>query len=331
METRRLGKSDLMVQPIIFGAWAIGGWYWGGTDDDEAIKAIHASIDAGVTTIDTAPMYGFGHSEEIVAKAIKGKREKVVIATKAGMRWDNANGQFFFNATDAAGVTHPIYRVLKRDSIIEECERSLKRLQVDAIDLYQCHWPDSTTPLAETMEAMVRLKEQGKVRAIGVSNFTAAMMEECLRHGAVASDQPQYSLLVRDIERDVLPFCRRQEIGVIVYRPLEQGILTGKVTAERRFPPGDLRQNEPWFRPQNRRRVLDALDKVVPIAKDHGVTLAQMIINWTIHEPGVTSAIVGARRAKQAVENAGAANFRLSDGERATIRRTFEGLGGPLA
>ena len=330
MELRQLGKSDLKVTPVVFGAWAIGGWFWGGTDDAEAVTAIRAAVDAGINTIDTAPMYGFGHSEEIVGKALKGIRDKVIVATKCGLRWNRTDGDFHFVAQDEQNRSHRIYKVLKPDSIIEECELSLKRLNVDVIDLYQCHWPDTTTPIADTMGALMKLKEQGKIRAIGVSNFTPAMMRECLTTAPLASDQPKYSLLAREIEADVLPFCRENGIGVIVYSPLAQGLLTGKVTMDRQFAPGDLRVNTPWFQPQNRQRVLDALGRIRPIADAHRATLGQVAINWVINTPGVTSAIVGARNAAQVRENVHAAEFRLSEEEQSFIRSTFESLGKPI-
>ncbi|OQB41332.1 MAG: General stress protein 69 [Candidatus Latescibacteria bacterium ADurb.Bin168] len=330
MELRQLGKSDLKVTPVVFGAWAIGGWFWGGTDDAEAVTAIRAAVDAGINTIDTAPMYGFGHSEEIVGKALKGIRDKVIVATKCGLRWNRTDGDFHFVAQDEQNRSHRIYKVLKPDSIIEECELSLKRLNVDVIDLYQCHWPDTTTPIADTMGALMKLKEQGKIRAIGVSNFTPAMMRECLTAAPLASDQPKYSLLAREIEADVLPFCRENGIGVIVYSPLAQGLLTGKVTMDRQFAPGDLRVNTPWFQPQNRQRVLDALGRIRPIADAHRATLGQVAINWVINAPGVTSAIVGARNAAQVRENVHAAEFRLSEEEQSFIRSTFESLGKPI-
>jgi len=330
MELRQLGKSDLKVTPVVFGAWAIGGWFWGGTDDAEAVTAIRAAVDEGINTIDTAPMYGFGHSEEVVGKALKGIRDKVIVATKCGLRWNRTDGDFHFVAQDEQNRSHQIYKVLKPDSIIEECELSLKRLNVDVIDLYQCHWPDTTTPIADTMGALMKLKEQGKIRAIGVSNFTPAMMRECLNTAPLASDQPKYSLLAREIEADVLPFCRENNIGVIVYSPLAQGLLTGKVTMDRQFAPGDLRVNTPWFQPQNRQRVLDALGRIRPIADAHRATLGQVAINWVINTPGVTSAIVGARNAAQVRENVHAAEFRLSEEEQSFIRSTFESLGKPV-
>lgn len=329
MELRRLGKSELEVPVIMFGAWAIGGWLWGGTDDEEATLAIKKALDLGMTCIDTAPVYGFGHSEEIVGKAIKGRRDEAMIATKCGLRWDLEEGDFFFETKDNQGRPLKIYRNLRGDSIREECEASLKRLGIDVIDLYQCHWPDATNPLDETMEALVRLKEEGKIRAIGVSNFTPEMIGTCQEYGEVASDQPKYSLLFRDIEKDVLPFCRKHHIGLIVYGPLGQGLLTGKVTMDRKFSPGDLRTDQPWFQPKNRKRILDTLEKIKPIADEHGKTLAQLAINWVITEPGITSAIVGARTPKQVHENAKACDFRLSEDERQMIRGCFEELGEP--
>lgn len=328
MSLRQLGSSDLRVSPIIFGAWAIGGWYWGGSDDQQAIRAIHAALDEGVNCIDTAPVYGFGHSEELVGRAIHDRRNHVIIATKCGLRWDVEQGESYFKTT-YAGATYNVFRNLRKSSIILECERSLKRLNTDVIDLYQCHWPDKTTPLEETMEAMLTLREQGKIRAIGVSNFTPAMMEECLRYAPIASDQPEYNLINRDIERDVVPFCIQHNIGLIVYKPIMQGLLTGKVTADRTFPADDFRGHNKWFKPENRARVLAALAQIQPIADAHNATLAQLVIAWTIRQPGITAAIVGARSPEQARENARAAHVALSDEEDRSIRLTFEALTNP--
>jgi len=325
---RQLGTSDLKVPTIIFGAWAAGGWFWGPQDDADSIRAIHAALDAGINCIDTAPIYGMGHSEEVVGKAIQGRRGQVLLATKCGLRWDTpgeGSNPWTYKGLDGTECT--VVRNLHKAAIIAEVEQSLKRLGTDTIDLYQCHWPDPSAPIAETMEALVALKQQGKVRAIGVSNFTPEMMAECLRHGPLASDQPSYSLLRRDIEADVLPFCRERGIGVIVYSPLEQGLLTGKVTMDRTFPDGDYRSGHPWFQPQNRQRVLDALEKVKPIAAAHGATLGQVAAAWIIAQPGVTAAIVGARSPEQAIENAQAADIRLSADELQAIRSTFEALG----
>ncbi len=198
------------------------------------------------------------------------------------------------------------------------------------IDLYQCHWPDASTPLAETMEAMEWLKEQGKIRAVGVSNFTVEMIKQSGDFSLIASDQPKYNLLQRDIELNVLPYCRKNKVGLIAYSPLEQGMLTGKVTLDRTFPAGDWRAKLGWFQPENRQNVLDALDKIRPIADAHKATFSQLTINWLINEPGVTSAIVGIRTREQARENAAAVAFELADDERKVIREVFEGVPKPV-
>jgi len=330
MQYRQLGSSGLKVSEVILGTWAIGGWMWGGTDDEQAVAAINRALDLGMNTIDTAPMYGFGHSERIVGKAIRGRRrDEIILATKCGLRWDLEEGEFFFETQDEEGKPCKVYRNLKKHSILEEADRSLERLGVDYIDLYQCHWPDSTTPLEETMEALVQLLEQGKIRAIGVSNFTEQMIEECLRHGPVASDQPLYNMLDRDIEEGLQSYCAQKNVALIVYSPLHQGLLTGKVTMDRTFAEGDQRNWKPWFRPQNRRRVLEFLEKVRPIAESHEKTLSQLAINWCLCQPGVSSAIVGARRPEQVDENAGGSGWRLSEEELRRIRTWMEGLGGP--
>jgi len=331
LEYRQLGTSDLEVSTIIFGAWAIGGWYWGPQDDAESIRTIHAALDAGINCIDTAPMYGMGHSEEVVGKALKGRRDKVIIATKCGLRWDTPNeGVEYFVCEMPDGSRHPVRRNLHKRAIIEEVEMNLRRLDTDYIDLYQCHWPDESAPIEETMDAMVTLKDQGKIRAIGVSNFTVEMLAECLEHAPLASDQPPYSLLRRDIEADILPFCREHNIGVIVYSPLQQGLLTGKMTPDRQLHENDYRRRQKWFTPKNRQRVLEALEKIRPIAEAHGATFAQVALAWTVAQPGVTAAIAGARRPGQAVENARAGDIRLSRDEIAQIRSVFEELGGPV-
>jgi len=329
MEYRQLGNSDLKVPAIAFGAWAIGGWMWGGTDDDAAVRAIRRAIDVGITCVDTAPAYGFGHSEEVVGKAIAGRRDEVIVATKCGLRWDLEDGEFFFDSTKD-GKPCKIYRNLKPYSLRFEVEQSLRRLDVDVIDLYQCHWPDATTGIEETMGALLDLQQQGKIRAIGVSNFTPEMMAQCLECGVIASDQPKYSALARDIEADVLPFCRQHNVGVLAYSPIAQGLMTGKVTPDREFPEGDQRRNAAWFTQENRRRVLEMLDQVKPIADGHGATLAQVAANWVISQPGMTAALVGARNEAQVEENAKAAEFKLTADELATIRRLVEELGGPV-
>lgn len=331
MNSRQLGKSDVRVTPIIFGAWAIGGWMWGGNEESESLDAIRASIDSGVNTIDTAAIYGMGYSEELVGKAIKGRRDKVVIATKCGMRWNTEEGSDPWPQKDNQGRDVVIRKNARPEGIKYECEQSLKRLGVDVIDLFQIHWPDVSTPVEESIRAMEDLRKAGKIRAIGVSNYDVEWLRKASSVATIASDQPPYSIIQRKIEKDVLPFCREQHIGVICYSPMERGLLTGKVTPDRQFPPGDHRANHKFFTVENRKRVLAALEKVKPIADAHKASYAQLIINWTVHEPGITAAIVGARNAEQARHNAQALNFTLTSDERQKIRRSFDDVSKSLA
>ncbi|MGC9316741.1 MAG: aldo/keto reductase [Armatimonadota bacterium] len=328
MELRQLGTSDLRITPIVLGTWAIGGWWWGGTDDQAAGEAVEAALDEGVNCIDTAPIYGFGHSERIVGEAIRGRRDEVVLATKCGQRWDSEEGQHFFDDDTHQAGRVSVYRNLRRDSILRECEQSLERLGVDVIDLYQCHWPDPTTPIEETMGALMELLEQGVIRAIGVSNFTVGQIEECLRYGPVHSSQPRFSLLQRQSMEELIPFCDERDIASIVYSSLEQGILTGKVTPDREFEEGDKRPDKnPWFHEENLRQALEVIDESLrPVAEAHDATLAQIALAWTIQAPGITAALAGARRPDQARENAAAMQIELSEEEWQDIEAAFQGL-----
>lgn len=324
MQYRNLGTTNIKLPVVSFGAWAIGGWLWGGTDDEEAKRAIQKGIDLGVTCIDTAPIYGFGHSETIVGEAIQGRRDKVIIATKCGLRWDTEQGEFFFDTVDRNGESLKVYKNLRPESIRKECENSLRRLKVDVIDLYQCHWPDKTTPLDYTMEALLALQKEGKIRHIGVSNFTVEMMRTCLKKGKIESNQPKYNALEREIEAEILPFCRENNISVLAYSPIAQGLLTGKVTLDREFPHGDLRRDKTMFSPVNRRRVLNMLERVKPIAEKYEITLGQLFIAWTVHQPGITTALVGARDELQIEENAKAGTVILDEKDIHAIRTALE-------
>lgn len=326
---RELGTSGIKAPAVIFGAWAIGGWYWGPADDDAAVDAIHSAIDSGITMVDTAPMYGCGHSEETVGRALRDRRDKALVATKCGLRWDLEQGAFHFKTTVRGLGDITVYKNLHPESIKLECERSLKRLQTDTIDLYQCHWPDPTANLDDAMAALMDLKAEGKIRAIGVSNFSAEQVRVCLKTAMLATDQPRYSLLDRAAEQKLVPFCMENNVGLIVYSPMEQGLLTGKVTMDRKFSEGDMRTSRPWFQPQNRARVLEALARVQPLAGKYACTLAQLCVNWVISQKGITSAIVGARNVQQARENAGAAGFTMEQADLAFIRETFQALGNP--
>ncbi len=329
MEMRHLGSSGVKVTPMIFGAWAVGGWMWGGADDQQSIDAIRAAIDAGVTTIDTAAIYGMGHSETLVGKAIAGRpREQVVIATKCGMRWDDPKGEGVdpWNQKTPDGKDVVIRKNSKPASIAWELEQSLKRLNTDYVDLYQIHWPDTSTPFEDSMAAMEKLRQAGKIRAIGVSNYNVQQMQQAGKAGQLDSLQPPYSVLRRGIEKEILPYCRDHNIGVIVYSPLERGLLTGKVTPDRKFPPGDHRNEHKLFTMESRRNILAALESIRPIAEKHKADFAQIMINYTMHVPGITAALVGARTVQQAQSNAYAMTFSLSADEQQAIRRAFDPL-----
>ncbi|MBN1444383.1 MAG: aldo/keto reductase [Planctomycetes bacterium] len=328
MQTRQLGSSDLELTPVALGAWAIGGAFWGGQDEKRSVEAIHASLDAGINTIDTAPVYGFGASEEVVGRALEGRRDRVILATKCGLRWDRPEGAFKMRVPVEGGEPVDVYNNLRPDSIREECEASLRRLRTDWIDLYQIHWPDPETPLEESMAELVRLKEEGKIRAVGASNFSPEQLETAHLHGGIASDQPQYNLLDRSIEEEILPWCIRNGVGVVCYSPMARGLLTGKIGPDVEFPPTDHRSGVPWFQRDRRIRVLEGLETLRPIAEARSISLANLAVAWVISAPGVTAALVGARDAAQARENARAAGVRLSEEERRRIAAALEGIGG---
>ena len=249
MKKVQLGKSDIHVTPVTFGAWAIGGWMWGGADRKQAIEAIHASIDLGVSSIDTAPIYGFGRSEEIVGEAIKGKRDKVELLTKYGMTWEGNKGDFYFDTTDNEGKPVKVYKYASKESVIAECEDSLRRLKTDYIDLYQIHWPDRTTPVGETMEAVDQLLREGKIRAAGVCNYSVDLAEEAMKHVLLASNQVPYSMVRRDIEEELVPWSINNDVSILAYSPLQRGLLTGKITPDYEFSEGDTRPDTPYFKP----------------------------------------------------------------------------------
>ncbi len=317
MRYRPLGQSGIEASVVALGAWAIGGWYWGGTDEAQSIDAIHAALDVGINFIDTAPAYGLGRSETIVGKAIAGRRDQVVIATKCGLVWHTDKGTPRFQE-----YGKQLYCYLGAESIRYELEQSLSRLQTDYIDLYQTHRQDPTTPIEETMETLLKLKEEGKIRAIGVSNATVAEMEQYRSLGPLDSDQERYSLLDRHIEEEQLPYCRNHGIAVLAYSPLEQGLLTGKVTTERKFAEDDQRTDKPGFGIDSRRRINTMLkEDFQPIADHYGLNLAQLAITWTIAQPGLTHALVGARNTQQVTENAAAGDVILSPQQSAAMNQ----------
>ena len=327
MQQRSLGPSGISASVVGLGAWAIGGWMWGGAEECDSIDAIHAALDSGTNLIDTAPIYGFGLSEEVVGKAIRDRREQVVLATKCSLVPEQHGGTFSFRST-AGGPSSTghivVHANLTPESIRQELEMSLRRLQTDYIDLYQTHRPDENTPIADTMGELLKMKQEGKVRAIGASNVSSQQMEEYRRLGPLDSDQEKYSMLARELEQDQLPYCREHQIAVLAYSPLGQGLLTGKVGPEREFPPTDLRSSDPLFSVENRRRVAQMLEPFQPIAEQHEITLAQLAIAWTIAQPGVTHALCGARNRQQAEENAAAGRVQLSSQELETMNRAVD-------
>jgi aryl-alcohol dehydrogenase-like predicted oxidoreductase len=326
MERRKLGQSDLEISVIAFGAWAIGGWMWGGSDANDAIKAIETAIDNGITTIDTASVYGFGLSEELTGKAIKGKREKVEILTKFGMSWKGNKGEFYFNTKDNSGKDVDIYRYSSKKQVLQDCDDSLRRLNVDYIDLFQIHWSDATTPVSETMEALQILIDKGKVRAAGVCNYSTELMAEANKSIKLASNQVPYSMVRRDIEKDIVPYCLNTGTGILAYSPMQRGLLTGKIKPGHKFNEGDNRPETPYFKEPNLSKINGFLEKIRPIADGHNASLSQLVLNWTIRQPGITCALAGARNPAQVIENAGGASFSLTVEEMKTINQYISEL-----
>lgn len=311
---RHIGRSDVSASAVGLGTWAIGGWMWGGTDEQASIRAIDASIDAGISLIDTAPAYGLGRSEEIVGKAIKGKRDKVVIATKCGLNWHSGKGNHFF---DQDGK--PVHRYLGADGIAYELEQSLRRLGTDHIDLYITHWQDPTTPIAETVAALEKLKAQGKIRAIGASNVSAEDLQHYVEAGQLDAIQERYSMIDREIEDSLLPITRQNDIATLSYSSLALGLLTGAIDPTREFTGDDQRKGNPRFSSANRQKVTKLKHAIAPIAEQHSASMAQIVIAWTLAQRGITFALCGARNGEQAFENARAGEITLEAGELAAI------------
>lgn len=326
MEYRNLSNSDVKISTISFGAWAIGGWMWGGANEKDAINAIETAIDLGMTSIDTAPVYGFGKSEKLVGQVIHNKRDKVQILTKFGLRWDTKEGEFYFNSINEKGEEVSIHRFAGPESIIKECEASLQRLQTEFIDLYQIHWNDPTTPIEDSMEALGVLMEQGKIRAAGVSNYSAEQMKQADSIINISTNQVPYSMVLRNIEQNLVPYCLESKKGILAYSPLQRGILTGKITPDYKFNKGDHRPHTPYFKEPNISRINNFLTKIKPIADDNNITIAQLVIYWTIQQPSITSALVGARNPVQVKENIKAGEIKLDQEELLTINALLDDL-----
>ena len=310
MLTRGLGNTGIVASAVGLGTWAIGGWMWGGTDTARAIAAIQVSVDEGITLIDTAPAYGQGVAEEIVGLALKGRRDEVVLATKCGLVWHTDKGRHFFFVDG-----RPVHRYLGRDAIVHEVEQSLRRLNTDRIDHYITHWQDPTTPIAETMEALESLKAAGKIRSIGASNLSPEELAAYVATGGLDAVQEEYSLLKRDIEATLLPVCRKHGISTLSYSSLGLGLLTGRIGPEREFTGDDLRKGNLRFSVANRARVARFMTSIAPICEAHGASPAQVVIAWTLRQPGITFSLCGARNPDQARENAKAGRVALSAGD----------------
>jgi methylglyoxal reductase len=313
-QLRPMGGTDVLASAIGLGTWAMGGWMWGGSDDKESIAAIQASIDNGVTLIDTAPGYGLGLAEELVGRAIKGRRDEVVIATKCGLNWHHGKGNHFFDE-----LGHKVHRYLGREGILHEIDESLRRLGTDHIDLYITHWQDPTTPVEETMATLLELKQTGKIRAIGISNASPKDLEAYLAIGPVDAIQERYSMLDREIEQTLLPVCKQSNIAALSYSSMALGLLSGKIGPDRVFNGDDLRKDSPLFSKQNRQHVAGFVAAVTPLAKAKGASIAQIVIAWTIAQPGISYTLCGARDATQAIENAQAGTIDLGADDRVLI------------
>ena len=315
MQTRQFGNSDMQITPLGLGTWAIGGggWAfgWGPQDDEASIATIHRAIDLGINWIDTAAVYGLGHSEEIVAKALKGRSDRPYVFTKGSRVWN-----------DQGEITSS----LKEQSLRREVENSLRRLEVDTIDLYQLHWPNPDPDIEEGWSTLAKLKSEGKLRYIGVSNFSVEQMERARKIAPITSLQAPYSLIKRDVERDILPYCQEHNIGVIVYSPMMSGLLSGKMTRERidDFPEDDWRKRNEEFQEPRLSRNLKLASLLQDIGYPYNRTTAEVAIAWTLRHPAVTGAIVGGRRPEQVEEIIGAAEFRLSESELEQIEKFLQ-------
>jgi aryl-alcohol dehydrogenase-like predicted oxidoreductase len=327
MELIKLGNSSVKVTPLAFGAWAIGGWLWGGAEEKDALRAIRASYDLGISSIDTAPVYGFGKSEELVGRAMEGiPRDRYQILTKYGLNWQSHEGEFYFDTFDRNDKPVKIYRYASKTKVKQECEESLRRLKTDYIDLYQIHWADSTTPISETMEGVAQLIKEGKVRAAGVCNYSAQQVEEALKTLSLVSNQVPYSMVQRKIEKEEVPQALKRGIGILPYSPLQRGLLTGKIKPDHQFNDGDSRKGSRHYKPENISQVNAMLGRIKPIADGHNATLSQLVINWTVQRPAIACVLVGARDERQVKDNAKALDFKLSPEEMTIMNKEIDQL-----
>ncbi len=329
MKQRPLGSSGIQASVIGLGTWAIGGWMWGGAEERDSIRAVHAALEQGINLIDTAPVYGFGEAENVLGKALRDRRHKALLASKCGLIWNEERGELFF-ASDEQGPSEKgplrVYRCLAPEAIRRDVEQTLKRLKTDYLDLLQTHWQDPTTPIGDVMMTLMALKQEGKIRAIGCCNATTRQMDEYVAAGQLDADQEPFSMLDRRHEKDNLPYCRDRHIAFLAYSPLARGLLTGAVTESRAFSEGDMRRADPLFGPEQRRRAAELLAAIRPVAEKHGLTSAQLALAWTAAQPGCTHVLAGARTARQAEENAKAGDVELGEEDLKLIREALDRL-----
>ena len=312
MEYRKLGSSDLEVSVIGYGAWGIGGApFWNNEGDNKSLNSIKKAYDLGINFFDTAPVYGFGHSEELIGKALKPFRDKVIYATKCGLRWDKSS-------------LSAIRKDASRSSILEEIDQSLQRLDTDVIDLYQVHWPDVETDQKETMETLLEIQEKGKIRHIGVSNYSAEQIKECLKYGKIVSLQPEFSLLAREIEKETVPVCLENDIGIIAYSPLASGVLTGKYDKNTKFEDWRSKGIIGTFTGEGFIKNIEKVDRLKEIAEAEGKTCGQMAINWVLRQQGLSTALVGVKNSEQVKENLNAVGWQPSQDHCKRIEKIFE-------
>jgi aryl-alcohol dehydrogenase-like predicted oxidoreductase len=293
------GRTNFEVSLVVLGTWVTGGWMWGGADESDSIRTIHKALDLGINFIDTAPVYGFGRSEEIVGKALREhpERDRVVVATKCGLEWDAEQRQIRRNSSP--------------DRIRQEVDDSLRRLGREWIDLYQVHWPDPNTPIVDTMATLDQLHSVGKIRCVGLSNFTQTQIVGCQKLHSVHSLQPPFNLFEREAAHELLPFCREHGIATMVYGGLCRGLLSGKFTGTETFPRGDLRRADPKFKPDRFKQYVKAVDELKKLASKYGRSMAQFALRWAVQQPGVTTVIAGARTPDQVEDNAGVSGWEI--------------------
>ena len=314
MQIKKLGNSELKCSAIGLGTWAIGGAMWGGSDDKASRNAIAATLDAGVTLIDTAPAYGLGHAETLVGEVVRNRRDDVVIATKCGLNWHHGKGNHFF---DQYG--QQVHRYLGADGIVYELEKSLRRLGTDYIDIFITHWQDPTTPVEETMEALQKLKVQGKIRAIGASNLNLEDLTTYIDIGGLDCIQERYSIIDRGIEQTLLPTTRLHGISTLSYSPMGMGLLTGKIRPDQVFTGDDIRKDDPRFSIENRQAVQRFSERVNDILVNRGIGLSELVIAWTLQQPQIDFVLCGARNPDHALLNAHAGGIDLSDEDVALV------------